>query len=119
MTNEFRPPHLPQAVNVHVSATPEWHAHVGPEADRGHEGVDAEAACPVAHGLGVAPVEEFQYIDIMAGSPPGQFSRWDRGDTSAAIRALDAALTKAGRPGELARPAGVGPGWAAFCRGAN
>jgi hypothetical protein len=39
--------------------------------------------------------------DIMAGSPPGQFSRWDRGDHEAAIHALDGALTRAGLPGEL------------------
>jgi hypothetical protein len=44
---------------------------------------------------------QFEFIDVMAGSPP-QLSRWDRGDHEAAIHALDGALTRAGLPGELA-----------------
>jgi hypothetical protein len=48
---------------------------------------------------GVRAVEEFQFIDIMAGAPPGP-SRWDH-NPEGAIHALDDALAKAGLPGEL------------------
>ena len=48
---------------------------------------------------GVRAVEEFAYLDIMAGAPPGP-SRWDH-NPEGAIHSLDDALAKAGLPGEL------------------
>jgi hypothetical protein len=41
-------------------------------------------------------VEQFQFLDIMAGTSPQGLSRSDRGDHEGAIRTLDVALAKAG-----------------------
>jgi hypothetical protein len=64
-------------------------------------GLPKVPAATNVHGkpAGQGPVEEFQFIDVMAGSPPGP-SRWDT-NADGAIHALADALAKAGLPGEL------------------